>query len=161
MELTTDRERERVAVHEAAHVAAGLLLGRPVNGAWINGDGTGGSLVGTVKADHEIDLEAALDDLVIHLIADLTHPTTAVPYYLNDEPGTDQQQALDVALRVTNSPAEASAVVALGRARAQEVAGDPAFVDLTERIAAELVERGELSGDDIAQLLREESAEKE
>ena len=158
MELTISRERERVAIHEAAHVAAGLLLGRPVKGAWINGDGTGGSLVGTMRADREIDLETALDDLVIHLIADLTHPTTAVPYYLSDEPGSDSQQARDVALRVTNSPAEASAVVALGRARAQEVAGDPAFVDLTERIADALLEHGELSGAEIAEIaeLREE-----
>src|SRR5213596_874985 len=101
VELTADQER--VAVHEAAHVAAGLLLNRPVNSAWLNEDGTGGSRVGTVKAGQPIDLATALDDLVVHLVADLTHPTTLSRYYLADEPGTDEAQALSVAMRVSDS----------------------------------------------------------
>ena len=46
VELTVDRESVRVAVHEAAHCAAGLLLNRPVDSAWINGDGTAGRVSG-------------------------------------------------------------------------------------------------------------------
>jgi len=40
-------------------------------------------------------------------------------------------------LRVANSPEEVRAVVALGRAMAQTLSGDPTFVALTERIACE------------------------
>ena len=35
-----------------------------------------------IGAGHPIDLATALDDLVVHLVADLTHPSTATRYYL-------------------------------------------------------------------------------
>jgi hypothetical protein len=153
LELTADLER--VAVHEAAHVAAGLLLNRPVDSAWLNEDGTGGSRVGTVRADRPIDLPDALDDLVVHLIGDLTHPATATRYYLASDEGTDEAQALSVAMRVSNSATEARAVVALGRARAQTLSEDDTFVALTEEIANELLANGQLDSKDIERIRKD------
>jgi hypothetical protein len=154
LELTADLER--VAIHEAAHCAAGLMLNRPVRSAWLNPkDGTGGSRVGTVRADHPIDLETALDDLVVHLVADLTHPSTLARYYVDDEPGSDESQALSVAMRVSNSAGEAKAVVALGRAKAETLTDDPIFVALTEEIANELLANGQLSSEDIEKIRKD------
>jgi hypothetical protein len=147
---------ERVAVHEAAHISAGLMLNRPVVSAWINPkDGTGGSRVGTVRADHPIDLETALDDLVVHLVADLTHPSTLARYYVDDEPGSDESQALSVAMRVSNSAGEAKAVVALGRAKAETLTNDPTFTALTETISDALLAAGQLDRKDIERIRKD------
>ena len=75
--------------------------------------------------------------------------------YLADEPGTDEAQALSVAMRVSGSAIEARAVVALGRARAQTMSEDDTFVALTEKIATELLANGRLDREDI-QRIRED-----
>ena len=102
-----------------------------------------------MKAGHPLDLATALDDLVVHLVADLTAPgdgRRVLPRRASL--GRTRHRPSAVAMRVSNSATEARAVVALGRAMAQTMTEDPAFVRLVQRIAEALVERGSLDGED-------------
>lgn len=147
-------DRRRLAIHEGSHLAAASLLDRPIDGAWINGNG-GGSVVGTTKTDAPISLEAALADVVLLLIGDVADPSVHGRYYIaDDDDGSDESKALSTAMRVAASAEEARCVVALGRARAKTLSEHPAFIRLASRLASELMDR-DLGAADIASIRKE------
>jgi hypothetical protein len=147
-------DQERLAIHEGAHIAAAILLDRPVDNAWINSNG-GGAVVGTTKPDAPISLEDALTDILLMTIGDVADPSVSGRYYLVDEhPGSDEDRALSVAMRVTGSAEEARAIVQLGRARAKSLSEHPAFIRLASRFASELMER-DLNAEDIERIREE------
>jgi hypothetical protein len=132
--------RRRIAIHEAAHASAAALMGRPVTGAFVNGNG-GGTTVGLVKPDTPTTLEATLDDIVLLLIGDVADPSVEGRYYLTDDNAdSDESRALSVAMRCASTALEARAVVQLGRARAQALSERSDFIALASRFAAELME---------------------
>lgn len=144
-------KQERLARHEGAHLAAATLLNRPIGGGWLNIDGGAGSLIGLVKADIGITLEEALGDVVVLLVAGIVDGAPSGTYLL-EEAGCDEDQALDRALRVSNGPEEARAVIGLARARARSLAEHEDFVGLVDVFATALHTFGRLNADQVDEL---------
>ena len=144
-------KQERIARHEASHLAAATLLNRPIGGGWLNIDGGAGSLVGLVKDDIGITLEECLGDLVVLLVAGIVDGAPAGGYIL-EEAGSDEDKALNTALRVSNGPEEARATIALARARARSVAERRDFVGLVDVYATALMTFGRLNADQVHEL---------
>ncbi len=145
------RKQERIARHEGAHLAAATLPSRPIGGGWLNLDGGAGSLVGLVKDDIGITLEEALGDLVVLLVAGIVDGAPSGTYIL-EEAGSDEDKALSTALRVSNGPEEARAVIALARARARSLAERKDFIGLVETFATALMTFGRLNADQVHEL---------
>ena len=60
-----------------------------------------------------------------------------------------------MALRVSASPVEARAVIALGRAKAETLSNNPAFIALTEELADALLANGRLDRADIENIRKD------
>ena len=72
--------------------------------------------------------------------------------YILEEAGNDEDKALDRALRVSNGPEEARAVIALARARARSLAEHEDFVGLVDVFATALHTFGRLNADQVDEL---------
>ena len=152
MVLIAPTRQWRTVLHESAHAACGLLLGRPVTSVWVDGS-AGGTSVGVVKPDTPISLEDALKDILLLTIGDAA--TGSASFYLvDDDAESDESRALTVAMRCAGSAGEANAIVRLGKERARTMTAHPTFIRLTEAFAAELMD-GDLDAQAI-QRIREE-----
>jgi hypothetical protein len=147
-------ERRLAALHEAAHAAAALLLGREVGTLRIDANGNGRASVGLLlpALAAGAELEETLDDVTILLagtvVAERTEPRDGFGL------STDQQRALAAARQATGTGPEAAALVQLGMARAMRLAGREDFIKLTERLAAALEDAGELGAVEIRELTK-------
>ena len=151
MELTADRERQ--ALHEAAHAAVALAQGHRVRRVSICPAVTD---IEHVRIEGEDPITAALRNMSVLLAGAVKDPYESLARALGDA-DCDAERAVTVAMRSVGSD-HVQPLINAARERASVLVEDNDA--LIKRIADALIERGELSGDDIA-LLREESAEKE
>jgi hypothetical protein len=142
VELT---DRERLALHEAAHIAAAYLLGRPTGGVRIGPNG-GEADVGALRDASRSPLEDVVDELAILSVGRVVTRSPADP---PPREGDDDDRQRLVASRVCHSPEEIAALIEFGRARARTLASNTSFIELVERLWPLLDERGELSAQEL------------
>ena len=153
--IESRRTEERLAIHEAAHAVAGFLFGHPLGEVTIE---TTMKLAGyaRVGSRRNPNLNQALEDVIICLSGPIASGTvTFRTDCLPDVPDDDETLAIDYAMKVSETTEETQAIVALGRARAEQLCKRTDFRELTLALAERLRAERELSGPDVEAFLAE------
>ncbi len=138
-----ERDRKRLALHEAAHVIAADCLSRPIGRVWIDPDG-GWAEIGCLP-DGPASLDDVVSELTILLIGRVVTRSPSLPW---DEE-RDEARAIAVASRYCRTPDEISALVAFGRARARTLAAQGPFIERVEQLWPVLAEQSSMSAEQI------------
>jgi hypothetical protein len=154
--FTSSRSEEQLSRHEAAHAVAGFLFGHPLGEVTIE---TTMKLAGyaRVGSRRNPNFDQALEDVIICLSGPIASGTvTFRTYCLPNVPDDDETLAIDYAMKVSKSMEETQAIVALGRARAEQLCKRTDFRELTLALAERLRAERELSGPDVEAFLAEQ-----